>query len=65
MLLETQLEKSRRLLEVKLSPKYNRGFFCECIRVKPSYKSIITMKEALLRFTVFSVKFSGRDFSSF
>ena len=40
-------------LQVKLSPKYNRGFFCECTQVKPSSKSIITTKEALLRFTVF------------
>ena len=43
---------------MKLSPKFNRGFFCECIRVKPSCKSIITTKEALLRFTLFS--FSGQ-----
>ena len=41
-------------LKVKLSAKCNLGFFCQCTRVKPSYKSIITMKEALLRFTVFS-----------
>ena len=38
-------------VKAKLSPKCNRGFFCECTRVKPSYK--ITMKEAILRFTVF------------
>ena len=41
-------------VKAKLSPKFNQGFFCECTRVKPSYKSIITMKEALLTFTVFS-----------
>ena len=44
--------------KVKLSPKCNLGcffcFFCECPRVKPSCKSIITMKEALLRLTIFS-----------
>ena len=45
-------------VKVKLWPKCNLGSFCECIWVKPSCKSIITMKEALLRFTVFS--FSGQ-----
>ena len=40
--------------EVKLSPKCNLGFFCELLWVKPSCKSIITRKEALLRLTVFS-----------
>ena len=45
---------------MKLSPKCNLGFFffsfffCECICVKPSCKSIITMKEALWRFTLLS-----------
>ena len=44
-------------VKVKLSPKSNLGFFfffCECIWVKPSCKSKITMKEALLRFSVCS-----------
>ena len=36
----------------------NQGFFCECIWVKPSCKILITTKEALLRFAVFS--FSGQ-----
>ena len=31
-----------------------KAFFCECIWDKPSCKIIITTKEALLRFTVFS-----------
>ena len=45
--------------KVKLSPKCNLGFFfCKCIWVKPSCKSIITTKEALTRLTVFS--FSGQ-----
>ena len=30
------------------------AFFCECIWVKPSCKSITTKKEALLRVTIFS-----------
>ena len=41
------------LFNAKLSPKCSRGFFCECIWVKLSCKSIITTKEALLRFTIF------------
>ena len=41
------------VFKAKLSPKCDRGFFCERIRVKPLCKSIITMKEELLRFTVF------------
>ena len=41
-------------VKVKLVPKCNLAFFCECIWVKPSCKHIITMKEALLRFTVFT-----------
>ena len=49
-------------VKIQLKPKCNQGFFCECTRVKPSCKSIITMKEALLRFTVFfffrSISFS-------
>ena len=45
------------LLKVKLLPKCNLCFFCECIWVKPSCKSIISTKEMLLRFTIFS--FSG------
>ena len=36
-------------VKVKLSPKCNLGFFfCECIWAKPSCKSIITMKEAII-----------------
>ena len=38
----------------KLSPKSNRGFICDWIRVKPLCKSIIMKKEALLRFTIVS-----------
>ena len=45
-------------LKVKLSPKCNLGFIFECIWVKPTCKSIITMKEARLSFTV--VSFSGK-----
>ena len=45
-----------------LSPKSNLGFICECIWVKPSSKSIITTKEALLRFTM--VSFSGKHIFS-
>ena len=45
--------------KVKLSLKFNWDFFC--IWVKPSCKTIITMKEALLRFTVFL--FLGNSFS--
>ena len=41
-------------VKVKLSPKCNLGFICECIWVK----SIITTKESLLRFTV--VLFLGK-----
>ena len=40
------------------SQKCNLCFFCECIWVKPSCKSMITTIEALLRFTIFS--FSGQ-----
>ena len=47
-----------RNIKVKLSPKCNLGFFCECIWVKPSCKSIITTKEAILRLTV--VSFLGK-----
>ena len=43
---------------MKLSPKSNQGFICDWIWVKPSCKSIITTKEALLRFTV--VSFLGK-----
>ena len=42
------------IFKVELLPKSNRGFICDCIRVKLSCKSIITTKEALLRFTVVS-----------
>ena len=45
-------------VKVKLSPKCNLGFFCECIWVKPLCINIIMTKEALLSFTVFS--FSGQ-----
>ena len=45
-------------LKVKLSPKSNQSFICECTRVKLSCKRIIMMKEALIRFTV--VSFSGK-----
>ena len=50
--------KKSEIIKVKLSAKCNPGFICECTRVKPSCKRIITMKEALLRFTVFL--FSGQ-----
>ena len=43
----------------RLSPKSNRGFICDWLWIKPSCKSTITMKEALLRFTV--VLFSGKQ----
>ena len=45
-------------LKLKLSPKCNLGSLCECTWVKRSYKSIMPMKEAILRFTVFL--FSGQ-----
>ena len=45
-------------LKVKLSPKCSLSIFCECKCVRPLCKSIITTKEALLRFTV--VSFSGQ-----
>ena len=44
--------------KVKLSPKSDLGFICECICVKPLCKSMITTKEAFLRFTV--VSFLGK-----
>ena len=47
-----QLTRTGLSSKVKLWPKCNQGFFCECTQVKPLYKSIITTKEALLRFTV-------------
>ena len=37
-------------VKVKLSPKCNVGFLCECIWVKTLCKSIFKMKEALLHF---------------
>ena len=40
--------------KVKLSPKSDLGFICECLWVKHRCKSIITMKEAFLRFTIVS-----------
>ena len=43
---------------MKLSPKSNQGFICERIWVKPLSKSMITMKESLLKFTV--VLFLGK-----
>ena len=47
-----------KCVKVKLKPKSNRGFNCDWIWVKPLCKSIITMKEALLRLTV--VSFAGK-----
>ena len=44
--------------KVKLSPKSNQGIICDWIWVKPLCKCIITMKEALFRFTI--VLFSGK-----
>ena len=44
-------------IKVKLLPESNLGFICDWIWVEPLRKSTITMKEALLRFTV--VSFSG------
>ena len=38
--------------KAKLSPKSNQSFIWDWIWVKPSCESIITAKEALLRFTV-------------
>ena len=49
---------SSSLFKVKRSPKCNLGLFCKCIWVKPTRQSIITTKEPLLRFTIFS--FSGQ-----
>ena len=46
---------AKAALKVKLSPKSNPGFICECIGVKPSCKSIITMKEALYQSFVFGL----------
>ena len=42
--------KTCKYLKTKLLPKCNLGFFFffECTRVKPLYKSIITMKETLI-----------------
>ena len=51
-------QQSKLQSEAKILPKCNLGFFCECTRAKPLCKSINTMKEALLRFTVFL--FSGQ-----
>ena len=47
--------ETQREFKVKHSPECNLGFFFfyECIWVKPSCKGIFTMKEALLRLTVF------------
>ena len=41
-------------LKVKLSPKCNRGSFCECTQVEPSFESIIMTKALLLSLSVFS-----------
>ena len=41
-------------VKVKISPESSLGFICDWIWVKPSCKSIIMMKEALLRFTLAS-----------
>ena len=44
----TKLYLSNRwAIKVKLAPKCNQGFICECIWVKPLCKCIITTKEAL------------------
>ena len=45
-------------IKVNLSPKSNQGFIWDGIWVKLSCKSIITMKEVLLKFTV--VSFLGK-----
>ena len=50
------------ILKVKLSPKSNLGFICECVWVKPSCKSIVTMKEAPLKFTVGTVNLKSASF---
>ena len=55
---DTHTHKSIEYIKVKLKPKSNLGFICECIWVKPLCKSTITTKETLLRFTV--VSFSGK-----
>ena len=47
-------ETGRSWVKVKLWPKCNLGFLCECTWVKLSCKSIIMTKAPLLRFTVFS-----------
>ena len=57
----------RTYLKAKLSTKCTRVFFfCDCTRVKPLCNSIITMKEALLRFTLvrFSVKLKIKSWKS-
>ena len=41
-------------IKVKLLPKCNLGFFCECVWVKSLCESVIMTKEALLRLTIFS-----------
>ena len=46
-------------IKVKLLPKCNLGSFCQCTWVKPSHKSIITMKAPLIRLNVFL--FSGQN----
>ena len=50
---------SSSCLKVKFLPKCDLGTFCECTRVKCSFKTIITMKAPLLRLTVFS--FEGQN----
>ena len=61
MFLPESTIRYREHIKVKLSPTYNLSFFCVNVKrvkwVKHSCKSIITMKEALLTFTV--VSFSG------
>ena len=43
----------KQLVKVKLSPKCNLGFYCECIWVKPSCKSIITKRGTFRIYCIF------------
>ena len=58
LLLMRYLGFHQKVVKLKLSPKRNQGFICDWVRVKPSCKSVIATKEALLTFTV--VSFSGK-----
>ena len=63
---ENLLNRShKKALKLKLSPKSNLGFICECIWVKPLCKSIITTKEALLRQTWGAVHHCTRGLTLF